>query len=102
GNYDASSIKYYSITSGKELSAEKATKKDPSKVRTSTDAQHSILYYVNKNDPLGTTPPDFSDPMLPRWEGSFDPNADNTGLQTSFNVSPDQLFISTSEYYKGR
>ena len=103
GNYDASSIKYYSITSGKELSAEKATKKDPSKVRTSTDAQHSILYYVNKNDPLGTTPPDFSDPMLPRWEGSFDPNADNnTGAQTSFNVSPDQLFISVSEYYGGR
>jgi 1A family penicillin-binding protein len=74
GNYDASSIKYYSITSGKELSAEEAAQKDPAKVRTKNAVgDHSVLYYVNKNDPLGATPPDPSDPMFPRWEGYNQP-----------------------------
>jgi membrane peptidoglycan carboxypeptidase len=32
---------------------------------------HSILYYVNKDDPLGPTPPDMTDPMLPRLEAAL-------------------------------
>lgn len=32
---------------------------------------HSILYYVHKDDPLGPTPPDRNDPMLPRWEAAL-------------------------------
>lgn len=32
---------------------------------------HSILYYVNKDDPLGPTPPDMTDPMLPRFEAAL-------------------------------
>ncbi|NTW14368.1 MAG: PBP1A family penicillin-binding protein [Candidatus Moranbacteria bacterium] len=69
GNRDNGSTKYYDINSGKKLSEKKALKKDPSKVRVSVgDSEHSILYYVNRNDPLGPTPPDYSDPMLARWE----------------------------------
>lgn len=40
---------------------------------------HSILYYVHKDDPLGPTPPDRSDPMLPRWEKA---------LETRINPNP--------------
>ncbi len=69
GTREDSPALYFDINSGKKLSEKKASKKDPSQVRVSmADAEHSILYYVNKNDPLGTTPPDLSDPMLARWE----------------------------------
>jgi 1A family penicillin-binding protein len=29
---------------------------------------HSILYYINKDDPAGNTPPDWTDPQYLRWE----------------------------------
>ncbi|MEI6649832.1 MAG: PBP1A family penicillin-binding protein [Candidatus Moraniibacteriota bacterium] len=70
GTRDNGSVKYYDIASGKKLSEKKALKKDPSQIRVSSESDHSILYYVNKNDPLGPTPPDFSDPMLARWEAA--------------------------------
>ncbi len=77
GTPDNGDTKYYDTKSGKKLSAKKAAKKDPSRIRTEYTG-HSILYYVNKSDPLGNTPPDFNDPMLPRWEGTFvDPNVTN-------------------------
>ena len=34
-----------------------------------TDGQlHEILYWLNKNDPTGSTPPDLSDPQFNAWE----------------------------------
>lgn len=70
-------VEYFDIHSGKKLSEKKASKKSASSVRTSIkDPEHCILYYVNKNDPLGDTLPDFSDPMIARWEAvPEDPNA---------------------------
>jgi 1A family penicillin-binding protein len=70
-------VEYFDIHSGKKISEKKASKKSASSVRTSfKDPEHCILYYVNKNDPLGDTPPDFSDPMIARWEAvPEDPNA---------------------------
>ncbi len=70
-------IEYFDIHSGKKLSEKKASKKAASSIRTSfKDPEHCILYYVNKNDPLGETPPDLSDPMIERWESyPEDPNA---------------------------
>jgi 1A family penicillin-binding protein len=32
---------------------------------------HSILYYVNKDEPLGEKKPDLTDPMLARWESAL-------------------------------
>ncbi len=29
---------------------------------------HNILYYINKDDPQGNTPPDLNDQQYPRWE----------------------------------
>ncbi len=29
---------------------------------------HNILYYINKDDPQGNTPPDLNDPQFQRWE----------------------------------
>ncbi len=42
-------------------------KKDKSKKKRKSDS-HSILFYVNKDAPLGNAVPDFNDPMLARWE----------------------------------
>jgi len=78
GTRESGPMTYYDIHSGKKLSAKKAAKKDPSKVRVSVaDAGHSILYYVNRNDPLGPTPPDLSDPMIARWESVPDGENEN-------------------------
>ncbi len=99
GKYDANAIQYYDINSGKKLSPEKAAKKDPAKVRTSfQNSEHSILYYVNKNDPLGDTPPDLNDPMLPRWE-SVPPDQSQSDASSSFPSSDAQFFVSAREYY---
>ena len=91
-------VKFFDTKSGKELSAKKAAKKDQSRVRVSIQsAAHSILYYTNKNDPLGDMPPDLSDPMLPRWEENYNADASST------DASPDnQLIISAEEYYKNK
>jgi len=79
GTPDDAALQYFDIKSGRELSPEKAAKKDPSRVRVEGGG-HSILYYVDKNDPLGPEPPDLSDPMLPRWEGTApDSNAVDSG-----------------------
>jgi 1A family penicillin-binding protein len=87
GKRDESAIKYYDTKSGKELSPEKAAKKDPDRVRTSMKDLHTVLYYVNKDDPLGATPPDYGDPMLPRWEGAWD--ASKIPQIPGFILSPD-------------
>lgn len=103
GKRDGGSVKYFDVKSGKELSEEKAAKKDPDRVRVSFESEdgkdgrggHSILYYVNKNDPLGNTPPDFSDPMLSRWEGKSE--EDDAGSDDS--SSDKEAFISAQDYY---
>ncbi len=55
---------------------EKARKKEIESAQSS--GLHSILYYVHKDDPLGPTPPDRSDPMVARFEAALrttiDPN----------------------------
>ncbi len=38
---------------------------------------HSILYYVNRDDPLGPTEPDRNDPMLARFESALGQNQEN-------------------------
>lgn len=102
GNQDSNGVQYYNINSGKKISPEKAAKKDPADVRMTFEG-HSILYYVNKNDPLGPTAPDYTDPMLPRWENSFDPWSTPDNTATSGAVTTDgQLFMSASDYYKSR
>ncbi len=66
---------YYKIASGERISEEKARNKyglNPEKVRTQTTGGsrgHSILYYINRDDPLNAQiSPEFTDPMLWRWE----------------------------------
>jgi 1A family penicillin-binding protein len=59
--------------SGDKISKKKAKKLDASQVTQITipKDEHSILYYVNKDDPLGDTKPDFNDPMLGRWDNAL-------------------------------
>jgi 1A family penicillin-binding protein len=113
GRYDSwgATTKYFNINTGEKISPEKATKKDPGKIRVETSGGgHSILYYVNKNDPLGATPPDFSDPMLPRWEGYIPADWTRSSMTpwATTNVtapvadsipSNGDIFMSTREYY---
>lgn len=59
--------------------ADSGSKKKKKKKKDKCSVDHDILYYINKDDPLGPTPPNFSDPMFGRWEsglGSGD-NKDN-------------------------
>ncbi len=62
-------IVFYNNKSGEKIeSEEKLCKTDPDKIRTKNDADpHSILYYINKNDPLKSEP-DKQEPMLKKWE----------------------------------
>ena len=46
-------------------------------LRRAAQELHSILYYVNRDDPLGPTEPDKSDPMLARFEAALGQNQDN-------------------------
>lgn len=75
-------ISYYKKESDDEISEEKAKKMDTDKIKTKFETEnHSILYYVNKNDPLGSSPPDFSDPMLFRWEAALNRDFDDASLK---------------------
>jgi len=75
-------VKYFDAESGKKLNEKKRKKTDENKIIKTLvpDEPHSLLYFVNKNDPLGETKPDFNDPMFKRWEQSiqdfFDKNKD--------------------------
>jgi 1A family penicillin-binding protein len=48
----------------KSKKEERARKKEVG----SGNTPHNILYYVNKDEPLSDKKPDFTDPMLARWE----------------------------------
>lgn len=64
---------FYKKGSDKKLSEKKLAKTDPKKVEVRADGEmHSILYYVNRENPLSELTPDFSDPMLLRWEKSLE------------------------------
>jgi hypothetical protein len=45
-----------------EKNSKKKKKKDKCKV------EHDILYYIDKDDPLGPTDPNYKDPMVGRWD----------------------------------
>lgn len=63
---------YYHKGTGKKISEEKARKMDPEKLEkkyTSGYGGHSILYYVNKDNPLDeNAKPNRADPMLSLWD----------------------------------
>jgi len=69
---------YYKIASGKKISESRARNSygfDPEVVRTETTGAsrgHSLLYYVNRTDPLDDqVSPDYASSMLWRWEKSL-------------------------------
>jgi membrane peptidoglycan carboxypeptidase len=66
-------IVFYNNKSGEKIeSEEKLRKTDPDKIRTKNNAApHSILYYINKNDPLKSEP-NKQDPMLKKWENAIE------------------------------
>lgn len=65
-------LRYYHKGTGKRISEEKARKMDPKKLEkkyTSSYGGHSILYYINKDNPLdASAKPQFTDPMLRLWD----------------------------------
>lgn len=78
-------IEYYKITSGKKVSESKAKKYKASELRQqiNPDDRHSILYYVSKDRPLEDIAPDFSDPMLKRWEDALKQDFENILLKNT-------------------
>jgi 1A family penicillin-binding protein len=75
---ESGELRYYHKGTGKQISAEKARKMDSDKLAkkyTSSYGGHSILYYVNKDNPLDeNTKPNFTDPMLPLWDKALSDN----------------------------
>ncbi len=61
---------FFNKKTGKQLSEKKVAKTDESKleIREVPIVKHSILYYVNKDNPLSELGPNFEDPMVMRWE----------------------------------
>lgn len=58
-----------SNNSGDEKESKKKKKK---KDKDKCEIDHDILYYINKDDPLGPTEPNYKDPMLARWDKGLD------------------------------
>lgn len=58
-------------SSDKKESKKKKKKKDECKV------EHDILYYIDKDDPLGPTEPNYSDPMVGRWDAGIDKGSED-------------------------
>ena len=82
-------IEYYKIASGKKISEDKLKKYKADEVRQQLEPEkHSILYYVSKDDPLGSSSPNYNDPMLWRWEEALgqDINNDLTGNGDNLNL----------------
>jgi len=71
----AGKIEYYKIASGKKISPENLKKYKPSQIRQRIiPEKHSILFYVNKDNPLGSDSPNLNDPMLQQWENGSTPS----------------------------
>lgn len=71
GGISEGGVVYYNKKTGEQISAEKASRTSAKKLekKYKRSSGHSILYYVNRDNPLDpTAKPDFSDEMLWRWE----------------------------------
>lgn len=63
----------------------------------SDGAMHEILYWLNKNDPRGSTPPDMNDSQFSRWEAGLQQWVVKNGVPAgSPLVSPSPITPSTS------
>jgi penicillin-binding protein 1C len=90
--------RYYRKGSGKELSEEEAKRKDPDKIRVKKgSANHTILYYVNKDDPLGSSSPDMNDPMLERWEKAA--GGEDVAEDNERDDEEEDLFATLSAFF---
>ncbi|MFA6160413.1 MAG: PBP1A family penicillin-binding protein [Parcubacteria group bacterium] len=79
-------IKYFKIASGNEISQNKLKKYKASEIRQQIEPEkHSLLYYVNKDFPLGSELPNYSDPMFVRWEKGI--NQDFSGEIFNLNIT---------------
>ena len=54
-----------------DANADTGSKKKKKKKKDKCAIEHDILYYVDKNDPLGPTEPNYSDPMVARWDAGI-------------------------------
>lgn len=64
---------------GKKIKPEDLDKINPDEIETrAVGGRHSVLYYVDKDNPLGPPKPNRNDPMLVRWEKSL-ASGDNPG-----------------------
>lgn len=71
GASEGGGIIYYNKKTGERISEEKARKTAPDKLESRYDKSfgHSILYYIDKDNPLDpTAKPDYNSEMLWRWE----------------------------------
>ncbi len=71
GGASEGGVVYYNKKTGEKISAEKANRTSAEKLekKYKKSSGHSILYYVNKDNPLDpTAKPDLNDEMLWRWE----------------------------------
>ncbi len=66
GNFDKKKI-YFDEKKGKKVSKKKKNKEGVVE-KFEPANKHDILYYVNKDNPLGDDPPNLNDPMALRWE----------------------------------
>ena len=71
-------ILYYDKKSGDKLDS--PDEEDPEDVREKREpALHSILHYINKDDPLGDTKPDRNSEMYFRWEKAVNEKGADAG-----------------------
>ncbi|MFH0969336.1 MAG: PBP1A family penicillin-binding protein [Patescibacteria group bacterium] len=82
---DEKFLDYIKVTSNKILvtgntngqcdtASDNKTSKKKKKKKDKCGIDHDILYYINKDDPLGPTEPDRSDPMVGRWDAGLGKN----------------------------
>lgn len=50
---------------------ETSKKKKKKKKENKCSVDHDILYYIDKDDPLGPTEPNYNDPMVGRWDAGI-------------------------------
>ncbi len=101
-------IKYEKSVKIDSVSGFLATEYTPKEfIKTVTFAQkpHSILYYVNREDPLGESPKNpEEDPQFNLWENAisvwFDKNSTSTSITSTSTLSTTTLPIKTDNIHK--
>jgi hypothetical protein len=63
-----------SLDNNADNSSSKKKKKKDDKCKI----EHDILYYIDKDDPLGPTEPNYNDPMAARWDAGIGQGGDNS------------------------